>query len=947
MKTQRTRLIVYGCAALLACLPLTSRAAPVTIAAEDFNTLGTAAEATLPAPWRIDASSSLSASTARRPVTWADATNATTRAFTGTMMAYSIGGIYNFGSNTTNRAAGWLATGDGYRNCNLYWRYQHTGTNAIGHFTVSYTGRKFRHGTNPDGFSLRLFFSTDDTTWSEVPAAYLGWEGGDTPADQFTEAKPVTNALVNQALAAGETIYFAWNYCVTTGTTATKAQGLGVDDVTIIAHPPLENPPAIHVSTNSLAGFSTLAGTPSAAQTFTLSGSNLTAAVTLTAPTCFELSWDGTVYATSLTNLNTGTIAPCSVWVRLAAATAPANVAGDLIIAGGGLLEPIGIGLAGRILRDRSHLVFNEDFEQGTKTTYAAGEVEATEGRWLFDEALVGDGSGDQRNGDAAARVRSSGGTLTMLFDKTNGVGEVSLFHGLFSKDSGSGVTWTLAVSRDGGTSWDAFVSAPQTSSAEWHEAVFENVNVAGNVRLKLTVTGGSDSKRINVDDIGMSDYVASALSATPGNIEPFATRLHTPSAPQVVTVSGINLSNLVVITAPAGYAVALPPSSVFGTTVTLTPTNGSVAPTPVQVRLEGAAVGTCTGHVTIASTGAAGATVAVTGTVLANLPPVITGLPDATNIVANTPLQFDMLATDPDGSVLQLAVSSATISDATSYLQVTPGSGGLAGCWIWTPAQAGSHSVVFSATDNEGGITTQAVNIVVTPEWRVPITPGRRVYENFNALAGGLTAEALLPIGWRAGLAAAVDAVGTFADAAEATSQRGGNNLSPSAPAGIYNFGAGDPATAEDRAIGFLSKKDDIKSGSLMARLVNVSSDAIPALDIAFDVEKYRMGANLKGFAIELHTSNDGTQWQPAGAAFRVVFPADADTAGYAEAPGATVRCAATLGPLNLLPGESLYLAWHYRVADGTTTSSAQALAIDNVMLKPHAKPRTIFIVR
>ena len=146
-----------------------------------------------------------------------------------------------------------------------------------------------------------------------------------------------------------------------------------------------------------------------------------------------------------------------------------------------------------------------------------------------------------------------------MLFDKTNGVGEVSLFHGLFSKDSGSGVTWTLAVSRDGGTSWDAFVSAPQTSSAEWHEAVFENVNVAGNVRLKLTVTGGSDSKRINVDDIGMSDYVASALSATPGNIEPFATRLHTPSAPQVVTVSGINLSNLVVITAPAGYAVARP----------------------------------------------------------------------------------------------------------------------------------------------------------------------------------------------------------------------------------------------------------------------------------------------------------------------------------------------------------------------------------------------------
>ena len=233
-----------------------------------------------------------------------------------------------------------------------------------------------------------------------------------------------------------------------------------------------------------------------------------------------------------------------------------------------------------------------------------------------------------------------------------------------------------------------------------------------------------------------------------------------------------------------------------------------------MQVRLEGAAVGTCTGHVTIASTGAAGATVAVTGTVLANLPPVITGLPDATNIVANTPLQFDMLATDPDGSVLQLAVSSATISDATSYLQVTPGSGGLAGCWIWTPAQAGSHSVVFSATDNEGGITTQAVNIVVTPEWRVPITPGRRVYENFNALAGGLTAEALLPIGWRAGLAAAVDAVGTFADAAKPPRSAAATNLSPSLRRHLqlsartigHGGGPGDRLPQQ---------KDDIKVGS------------------------------------------------------------------------------------------------------------------------------------
>ena len=948
MEAQRATILSCGCAAaLLSCLPMTGRAEPATVANESFNTLGTAADATLPAPWRIDAAGSLSEETVRRPVAWAGATNATTQTFTGEMMGSSTGGIYNFGSNETDRAAGWLASGNGYKNGNLYWRYHHDGPEAVGHFTLSYIGRKFRHGANPAGFSLRLFISTNDAAWTEVPAACLSWEGGSAPADELMTTKTVTNVLVNQPLAVDGTIYFAWNYCVSSGTSTTYAQGLGIDDVVIVAHPPVENPPVIHVSATTLPGFTTLVGAPSDAQIFTLSGSNLTDAVTLTAPNGFELSWDGVHYASSLTNLHTGAIAPCSVRIRLAAAQTPAGVAGLLVIAGGGLLAPIEIALAGDILRDRSHLVFREDFETGSKTGYAAGEVDATEGRWQFDNALIGTSPNDQRNDGAAARLRSSGGELTMLFDKTNGVGEVSLFHGLYGSDSGAGVTWTLAVSRDGGASWNAFVSDAQATAAEWRETVFGNVNVAGDVRLKLTVSGGSDTKRINVDDLAMSDYVAPALAATPASLDPFAARLHTPSTPQAVTVSGVNLSNLVVVTAPAGYAVSLLSGSGFDTTATLVPTNGRVAPTPVQVRLQGEAAGTCTGYVTVASAGAANVPVAVTGTVLANLPPAITGLPGTTNTVANHPLRLDLLAADPDGTVVQLAVSSATFPGAAACLEVESVAGGLAGRWLWTPVQEGTHVVTFTATDNEGGTATQAVTLAVAPEWRVPVRPGQTILEAFDAIPDGLSANATLPVGWKAGISATASAAGCFADAATSSSLRGGNDLSAQATAGLYNFGAGDPATAADRAIGFLCKGDTIKSGSLMVRLVNVSRGIIPAFSIAFDAEKYRMGTNPEGFAIELHTSPDGVQWTPAGEPFRIFFPPDDVTGGYEAAPGVSVRCAGTLGPLRLLPGTSFYLAWHYQVAAGTATTYAQALGLDNIVIKPHGPPQTLLILR
>ena len=46
----------------------------------------------------------------------------------------------------------------------------------------------------------------------------------------------VKTLTLTPPLTSGNSIYLAWNYSVTSGTTTTYAQALGIDDVVITAH---------------------------------------------------------------------------------------------------------------------------------------------------------------------------------------------------------------------------------------------------------------------------------------------------------------------------------------------------------------------------------------------------------------------------------------------------------------------------------------------------------------------------------------------------------------------------------------------------------------------------------------------------------------------------------------------------------------------------------------
>lgn len=89
------------------------------------------------------------------------------------------------------------------------------------------------------------------------------------------------------------------------------------------------------------------------------------------------------------------------------------------------------------------------------------------------------------------------------------------------------------------------------------------------------------------------------------------------PSAPKSFTVSGANLTSNINVAAPANFEISTALNGTYTSSLTLTPTSGTVASTTLYARLaSGLAVGSYSGNITASSTGATNKTIAVSGAV-------------------------------------------------------------------------------------------------------------------------------------------------------------------------------------------------------------------------------------------------------------------------------------------------------------------------------------------
>ena len=156
------------------------------------------------------------------------------------------------------------------------------------------------------------------------------------------------------------------------------------------------------------------------------------------------------------------------------------------------------------------------NFESESKTSYTAGDVSLSGIDWNMSNALIGTRVEDKKNGSKSARIKT-GGSMTMLEDKVTGIGTISLYYAKYGTDSTT-PTFRVEYSTNGGTDWTQagtdFNSNVQSDLTFWST----DINVQGNVRVRITAISGSSDKRGNIDDIVMtdlSDYYFSAAGLT------------------------------------------------------------------------------------------------------------------------------------------------------------------------------------------------------------------------------------------------------------------------------------------------------------------------------------------------------------------------------------------------------------------------------------------------
>jgi hypothetical protein len=142
-----------------------------------------------------------------------------------------------------------------------------------------------------------------------------------------------------------------------------------------------------------------------------------------------------------------------------------------------------------------------------TKSSYASGNVTLNGISWNMDEAVIGDLAADVKHGLRSARCRNAGTNMTMLTDKTGGCGAISLKYARYVTDNATS-TGRVEYSTDAGVSWTQagtnFV-ALSTNLADFATTL----SVTGLVRMRIVRSSGSASRRMNIDDILMTDYSA------------------------------------------------------------------------------------------------------------------------------------------------------------------------------------------------------------------------------------------------------------------------------------------------------------------------------------------------------------------------------------------------------------------------------------------------------
>jgi len=333
----------------------------------------------------------------------------------------------------------------------------------------------------------------------------------------------------------------------------------------------------------ALSGFAYTPGNgPSTEQAFGFRASNLTGPLTVTAPANYEISAStGSLFSgtSTLTVPQTaGLVNPITLHVRLKSGLTAGTYIGSISLSSNGAttqaiplsgtvsVPPVTITLSGSTL---GGFTYSEGSGPSPQQSFTVTGSNLTAGIVITAPA----------NFELSALSGTSfTGTASISIPQTNGsVAKTTIYVRLLSGLTFNTYGGNITVASTGGTT--------------------QNIALTGTV---------SSPPGINVSTtglIGLSYYVGAG-----------------PSAIQSFTVAASNLTTYVIISAPADFEISTDTGSSFTATgqILLPPSNGTVAATPIYVRLKsGLAVKTFSESATVSSTGFTSKSVSLTGDVL------------------------------------------------------------------------------------------------------------------------------------------------------------------------------------------------------------------------------------------------------------------------------------------------------------------------------------------
>jgi len=226
------------------------------------------------------------------------------------------------------------------------------------------------------------------------------------------------------------------------------------------------------------------------------------------------------------------------------------------------------------------------DFEDGTKGSFASGNITLNGISWNFTEALIGNLAADFKNGAKSVRLRGySTSAISMLADKSGGIGTISFDHRRYGTDSQ--IEWIVEYSLNSGSSW---TEAGRFTAGVSIASFSATINQSGNVRARIrTEASGATNRRANIDDFLITD--APSATAPLLTVNSSLTSVSTPygnaSASSSFTVSGTNITSAILVTAPPGFELSQTANATTGYASTQTLSgNGTIGPVTLHLRL-------------------------------------------------------------------------------------------------------------------------------------------------------------------------------------------------------------------------------------------------------------------------------------------------------------------------------------------------------------------------